>query len=65
MYNVGDRVKFVNLIGNPWEGTYATVSSIDGNTFWFKRDDNATGTLERGDLERHTKLLAPISLENK
>lgn len=65
MYNVGDRVKFVNLGEGPWSGAQATVESIDGNTFRFRRDDGETGNLMRGNLERYTKLTIPFSLENK
>ena len=53
-------MKFVNLGEGPWSGAQATVESIDGNTFWFRRDDGGTGNLMRGNLERYTKLTIPF-----
>lgn len=43
MYNVGDRVQFINLKGSSWEKSCATVEKIDENLFWFRRDDGKGG----------------------
>lgn len=65
MYNVGDRVEFINLEATSWDGAHGTLERIDGNTYWFRRDDGITGNLMKGSLEHYTKLLYPLSLENK
>lgn len=43
MYNVGDRVQFINLKGSSWEKPCATVEKIDEKLFWFRRDDGKGG----------------------
>lgn len=65
MYNVGDRVQFINLKGSSWEKSCATVEKIDENLFWFRRDDGERGNLMRASLPHYTRMLAPFSLENK
>ena len=65
MYNVGDRVEFINLKGSSWDKTAALVERISGDTFWFRQDNGITGNLMRDPLQFYTRLLAPLSLENK
>lgn len=65
MYNVGDRVEFINLKGSSWDKTTALVERISGDTFWFRQDNGITGNLMRDHLQFYTRLLAPLSLENK
>lgn len=65
MYNVGDRVEFINLKGSPWDKATALVERISGDTFWFRQDNGITGNLMRTSLPIFTRMLAPFSLENK
>lgn len=66
MYNVGDRVEFINLgKGSPWSNATALVERISGDTFWFRQDNGITGNLMRGNLHLYTRLLEALSLENK
>lgn len=66
MYNVGDRVEFINLgKGCMWSNATAMVERVSGDTFWFRQDNGITGTLMRGSLHLYTRLLDPLSLENK
>lgn len=45
MYNVGDRVQFINLKGSSWEKSCATVEKklMKIFFFWFRRDDGKGG----------------------
>lgn len=65
MYNVGDKIEFINLARGPWLGAHAIVEKVEGNYFWFRRDDGAKGGLHRDSFAKYTKLLVPFSLENK
>ena len=65
MYNVGDRVEFIHLKGNSWDKATALVERISEDTFWFRRDNGMTGSLMRDYLPLYTRLLEPVSLENK